>query len=397
VRASAVVQQAIEGDRRRLSFRAVFGDGGEVPVFHEVADSGPLAAPGDPWLPLLVAPAMALHEDLYVDAPVSRALLDAANERIGPVLARLFPEFARVEIHAAEVVDTSEAPPTPGTAAFYSGGLDSAWTFARQRERLTHLVFVHGFDLPPSAERARAEVALRVRRLAEENGLELIEMASSARRHFAHAVQARVDALPRPHVNFATERQLGCLLTSFGQALAGRVGRLIFAASWSTQERNPVPAGSHPWIEPNWSTPALAIELDAWDLDRVGKAAGLARHRPDLLRTVRVCQARPHRVNNCGRCGKCMRLRLELAIAGVRPEDVPFAEPFDHRTMRRSGVATHSALWKRAFEAARENGDPELIRTAEILSGQRLHLRREWARSRGSVRRLARRIARRLA
>ncbi|MBW2313728.1 MAG: hypothetical protein JRH10_06020 [Deltaproteobacteria bacterium] len=395
MRTSLIEEEALTGDRRRLSGNAVFGDGGEVPVFYEFPDFGPVAAPGDPWLPLLIAPAMALHEDLYIDAPVSKGLLEAANERIGPVLAGFHSEFAQVEVHAAEVVEDRAPRPAAGTAAFYSGGLDSAYMFSRQAERLSHLVYVHGFDIGPEAESTRCEVARRIRALAERNGLELLEMSSNARRAFAHAVQKRYDARHPVHVPFSRDRQLGNLLASFAQPLACQLGRVVFAASWSIHEGARIP-GSHPWVEDNWSNPALAIELDGWEADRSQKTATLARHRPELLRTVRVCQARPPQPDNCGRCAKCTRLRIELAVGGVPEENAPFEGPLDHAAVRRSGIVGGGGLWRHLLATARESGDPEIIHTIEVLTGHRKQPGALFGRTRRKLQRGARRLVRRL-
>ena len=104
----------------------------------------PFSPSGDPFLAAALLPAMAASEGLEVDPtlPVSPKLLAgvAVLQRIhhawNPAL-RVVPVRART---------ASAGSSHPGAMSFFSGGVDSTFTFLKRRREITHLVHVHGFD-----------------------------------------------------------------------------------------------------------------------------------------------------------------------------------------------------------------------------------------------------------
>ena len=62
------------------------------------------------------------------------------------------------------------------------------------------------------------------------------------------------------------------------------------------------PAGSHPAIDPLWSSPSTRIHHDHLDRGRHEKVAWLARERPDLLPHLKVCYQHSTQTN-CGQYG----------------------------------------------------------------------------------------------
>jgi hypothetical protein len=333
----------------------------------------------------MLSPALALQEDLHVDGPVSSTLLAAARERVLPVLRRFHPGFETVEIHAAEEVGEGAWPaPAGGAVAFFSGGLDSHYTLARNRDALTHLAFVHGFDMGLRDKRVRAEAVEQVREVARAHGLGLLEVWSKVRTEIMRPVARRLRKRGRLESgDFLLEWQFGCQLVAYAQLLAGTAGRALIPGSWNDVYEGAT--ASHPDLEPRWSTPHLRIELDGVTATRPEKAQHLARHVPDRLPTLRVCQARPRVARNCGRCPKCIRLRMELRVAGIPPELHPFDAPLSEAELRRSFVKVDGYCWPTILRWARERGDPREIRTVEILMDRRFHLVRELERLRRRV------------
>lgn len=379
------VEQLASGGERTVRSEVRLAGGGSLPLWLRASDAGPWPAPGDPLLATMLAPALALQEDLHVDAPVSRSLLEAARERVLPTLRRFHPGFESVEIHAAEEVEEGNWPaPSGGAVAFFSGGLDSHYTLERNHGSLTHLAFAHGFDIGLREKRARAEALARVRAVARAHGLGLVEVWSKVRTEVMRPVARHLRKTGRlAGDDFLLEWQFGCQLVAYAQLLVRTAGRAVIAASWdAVYERA---TGSHPDLEPRWSTPHLCIELDGAAATRPEKALHLARHAPERLPTLRVCQARPPSARNCGRCHKCVRLRMELRVAGIPPELHPFDAPLSESELRRSFVKVDGYCWPTILRLARERGDPREIRTVEILMDRRFHLVRELARLRRRV------------
>jgi len=383
VRVTEIAQSesSAAGGWRRLACRVVFDDGGTSGLWFEWTGPGPVAAAGDALLAVLLPCALAVREDLRIDGAVSAPALATARERVQPTLARFHPGYGPVDIQASDVVDDAALPPPArGVAAFYSGGLDSSYTLTRHRDRITHLGFVHGLDLGMRWKEVRDQARADVAAIASRFDLGMLDVATRIRSGLYREVQRRARACADQRIRFLLEWSLGCLLAGLGQLLSGSAGRLLIAGSWN--ERYERATGSHPDLEPAWSTPRLAIELDGVGVARPDKALYLAEHDPALLRGLRICQARPLRTDNCGRCPKCLRLRMELRVAGIPPELHPFDEPVDDGTLRRSFVKVDGYFWPEILRRARARGDHEAARTAEIMMERRFHLGREIARLR---------------
>ena len=137
----------------RIGAREVRKDGSSVEVsalvdgfrlWYRVPATVPVAGSADPFLAAALLPAMLQGEELVVDPEL------AASPRLLANLATLQeihhswnPAFKIVPIRAA----TRPAEPlASGALSFFSGGVDSMFTFLKRRGELTHLVFIQGFD-----------------------------------------------------------------------------------------------------------------------------------------------------------------------------------------------------------------------------------------------------------
>jgi hypothetical protein len=87
---------------------------------------------------------------------------------------------------------------------------------------------------------------------------------------------------------------------------------------------NFLPRGSHPQLDPLWSTERVEVVHDYAELDRAGKLAAIVRDRPGLLEHLHVCFT-PDSAENCGRCAKCLLTMacLQAAGAGGLPSAFP--------------------------------------------------------------------------
>jgi len=88
--------------------------------------------------------------------------------------------------------------------------------------------------------------------------------------------------------------------------------------------------GSHPLLDPHYSSANLTVHHDGTRLTRLEKVRLLADW-PEVLPLLNVCSSftAPEVGMNCGRCEKCMRTMLELLICG-KLEDCP---TFPERTI----------------------------------------------------------------
>jgi hypothetical protein len=258
---------------------------------------------GSPFLAVSLLPAMAFHEDLVVDAPVS-ALLARSAEEIQRTYHGWDPSLRRAAVAVAE---QHERPPAgERRGAFFSRGIDSLFTATHPRPAGGPSILVNCSTFDPfEDERSREEQRRRARGAAEAVGLPLAD------------VRMNVRELTERVIDFIDLH--GAVLAALAQSLSGGLRELVVASSHAAWEFNAW--GSNPVLDSLFSTEAMRVVHDSVAYSRVDKAAWLARERPDLLEHLEVCQAR-HAPGNCGRCEKCVNTAATFIAAGV-PGAVP--------------------------------------------------------------------------
>jgi hypothetical protein len=98
----------------------------------------------------------------------------------------------------------------------------------------------------------------------------------------------------------------------------------VFIAS-SYDVNHLIPWGSHPDLDPLWSTERTAFRVDGIEVTRTNKVKAIASS-PFALSQLKVCW-HADIDTNCGRCEKCIRTQCALAIAGVLDRASVFLQP----------------------------------------------------------------------
>lgn len=258
---------------------------------------GPNVAPsGETAAAVGLLPAMAAGTRLQVDAPVDPQFL-AGVDRIQQILSTWFPDKLRpVEVHAPR---REPQEPAAGVACFFSGGVDSYATVLRHPE-VTHLVLVHGFDMGLDEHQLRAETSRHAAAAASDLGLPLIEVETDIRKV--------LDVVPWGTIGH------GAAMAAVAHALRPTMGRVFIGSSFPYEDL--FPWGSHPALDPRWSSEDLTIDHDGCDMSRMEKVALIAQS-DTAMRHLRVCWANPDEAYNCGRCEKCLRTMIELLVVGA--------------------------------------------------------------------------------
>ena len=202
-------------------------------------------------------------------------------------------------------------------ALFFSGGLDSLAALRANRlqfpERhpgsLKDGIIVYGLEVED--EEPFRLVLQALNELAAAAQVALIPVSSNLR------------AL-NPDWTFWRLAYVGPALCAVAHALSGRLSRVTIGLDRDLP--NLTPHGSHPLVEPNFSSLALTIRCHGLTMSRLEKAR-LVAGWPPALRNLRVCN-KPHLYEagrlNCGECEKCIRTKLELLVAGVLPQATVF-------------------------------------------------------------------------
>jgi len=286
-------------------------DRGREPVeltYEYSRDSIPfLQASADPLVPALLIPCMARSEPLEIVPPIS-AKLHAALDTIQTIMTQWWPELRRVPVSATQRHGGESSTVTRmESASFFSGGVDSLYTCLKHAAaprsagspRLTHIVHMEGVEKPLEESTDSRPLRDDIRRTAEHYGVQVVFGRTNMRTVF-----------PLQWSRYYH----GAGLASVGLSLSATFGRILIPSTHTF--RHLFPWGSHPLLDPLWSTESTEIVHDGCEATRVEKTALIASD-PYALAHVRVCLRNAAGTGNCGRCKKCMRTMVTLAALGA--------------------------------------------------------------------------------
>ena len=208
------------------------------------------------------------------------------------------------------------APPRPPrVASFMSGGVDALTTLRRNRldfpldhpGSIRDGILIHGIDIGGYVDRQNKKDHFRW----------VVEILGEFAR------QADFTLLPvytnLRHVDDADEffalQWHGSVLAAVAHAFSRRLTAALIPSSPPVPGL--IPWGSHPLLDPNYSSWDVAIQHDGVWLHRLEKLQLLIEW--DLaLQRLRCCYnpLRPDEKLNCGKCEKCLRTMTELLVLG---------------------------------------------------------------------------------
>ena len=295
--------------RARIDYASVAPDELWLDVPPQHADA--LVTTGDPWLAWLAPLAITVGEPLAVDAPVDPLLLAGVREA-AKVWTGWYPHLRSVTIDAPM---SEGSVPASRRAAFFTGGVDSFFTALAPRaasERIEALIFIWGFDIPLSSDAAWRTALDGNLAAARKLGVPLIPVATNLRE-------------TRFRETNWTRLSHGVALAGVAQALGGELGTVLIPSSAS--QRDLRPWGSHPDVDPLFSSRRTRIIHDGAEWRRAEKTEQIAKSDV-ALGHLRVCYESADG-KNCGLCKRCYRTMLALEALGVLDR----CATFDRRTL----------------------------------------------------------------
>jgi hypothetical protein len=303
-------------DGRVARSAAVRADGGEPSVMRVVvpdrfAPPEPDDATGPLGLALLLA--MRRGESLRLRGRVDAALLSRVDDIQDYFVACAPGRLRRVDFEADGVLQPAETH-AELTAVCFSRGVDSMYEAAKRRgadPRYGALLFVDQFE-PLHDEAVRAREIELARDAAQILELPLL-VADAPLRELTES-------------EFDWEDAVGAGIAWVGHALSGGLGRLVIPAADSVRSLGPT--GANPAVDFLLSSRRITFEHGGVAHTRMEKVAWIVRHRPGLLRYLKVCFAE-NRPDNCGRCPKCLHTMACLRAAGALEAATGFPPELD--------------------------------------------------------------------
>jgi hypothetical protein len=311
-------------------------------IWYRVPRTYAVSRAGDPFLASALLPAMLKGEALEIDPnlPVSPKFLRNVS-LIQEIHHCWNPLLKKIPIRAK----TAPAEPlNDGAISFFSGGVDSMFTFLKRQNDLSHVVYLHGFDFSRDSEDYRMAVA-RNTSFIRSFGRTLIPVETN-------------------HYPFDYFNQLSRTLTQ-GSTLASVAHLLGFSRAYipsSDSYDQLSPYGSHVLLDPLYSNESVEVIHDGSEARRVDKIMKIAECEPALANLI-VCIDEMN--FNCGKCMKCLRTMLPLEILGAKAALFPPLPPA--KIIRREYREIYQYFLKENLDLAARKGNKKLARALKAI------------------------------
>lgn len=260
------------------------------------------------------------------------------------------------------------SPRTPERAGFfYSGGIDSFATLRANRldippEHFWFMqdgLFAYGLEMdnPQSFE----YVIDTLSGVAQEIGINFIPVYTNL--YLTYRPEDETNKF-----RFWTHEFQGAALSAIAHAFARRLTVVSIASGDDIANLNPY--GSHPVLDPNYSSVDLRIRHDNVHLSRLEKTRLIADWEV-ALQHLRVCNHFRHYSAghfNCGRCEKCVRTMLALVALGVLDRTQAFSEDDVSVEVAEAGVHVdeeHIHYYTELLTPLAQQGRQDLVQVVE--------------------------------
>jgi hypothetical protein len=325
------------GTRSSLAIRFSSGEYERLVRFE--CSGAALSASGDALLCLGLVPAMELGVDLKIDAEVDAELLDHARDTQA-LLCAWYPGYRTVSIDAR--VTRRTYPEGRGTGLFFSGGVDSGFSLATERGRISRLVTIIGADVDPADTLRVAKLEAAARDVAARFGVQPILVTTDIR-----AVSDRLIGWVEYH---------GALLAAVRHMLAHELENQLIASSADESSWNRR-WGSHPALDRLWGTTGAKIEHHGL-VHRLAKIDRISCE-PVLMEHLAVC-ARSS--GNCGVCDKCQFMLAALDLLDARDKAPTYRHAVSReRKLRVTGEGSLSDMVKLRAAAAADGRHEDIV------------------------------------
>jgi hypothetical protein len=327
------------------------------------------------------------------------ARLKANLESAMRVLSRWYPWCHEIPVEATDgfVARTPRDPPR--AAAFVSGGVDSLSQV--RANRLTYPLDhpasmrdgIHLFGWGPGDLVASVPHPERLRVSAEQR----VRLEALGAKIDLTIVPIRTNGMAfHPRGPWSRDAGWGAGFISAAHLFPRRWSEAHFASSGDAIDA--FPHGSHPLLDPLWSSAAVEVRHGEPCLTRTEKVEVVADW-PEGMEALQVCVMHaipPPGQVNCGRCEKCLRTLLGLLVLGRLDRARTFAKrdvtPDDIAHLRISGAYQRKFAAETAL-GLEARGRADLARTVRAKSREstwrdarrriRRPIRRAWDRIRG--------------
>ncbi|MDL2121671.1 MAG: hypothetical protein LWX51_01020 [Deltaproteobacteria bacterium] len=261
---------------------------------------------------------------LFIDAEICPELRDGLFTAMSWIRHWYYEpnrELVSIEAKARSTLPATTRPQRTGL--FFSGGIDS---LAALRANRLHFPMTHPRSIKDG-------ILIYGQNIESDTRPETFQRAVRALSDVAQDAQIRLVPIYTNIRSLDEERRLfdmslAAILSAVAHALAGRLTGVSISSSDSIPGLSLLditfakPYGSHPLLDPNYSSVDLRVWHDAMTLSRLDKTR-LVADWDVALQNIKVCGPNwPG--DNCGQCEKCVRTMLALLALDVLKDTKAF-------------------------------------------------------------------------
>ena len=277
------------------------------PVYFSLSDEphdGYVMGDASPFAAALLLPAMRQGEDLIIRGSISKQLHKGMHAIMHEVLEW---DIGLKPIRIEADILTPDARKPGRSASFFSGGVDSFYTYLKHKtdplraDRIDTFILIRGFDIDQRNARLWQRTLQNVSAIATADDIGLALVKTN--------IKTLVDPI------LVWDYSHGGCLAAVGLFLRGAFHQIYIPSGRSAGEQ--VPWGSNLALDGHWSTESTTFVHDGTEATRINKVIWQIARSPLALEHLRVCYLNEKESYNCGKCDKCLRTMINLYVAGV--------------------------------------------------------------------------------
>ena len=300
----------------------------------DAAKAAYIATDASPFAAALLIPSMRVGEDLIIKGSISEQLYTGMQAIMQELLTwdiGLKPIAIKVDTLAKDACRPTK------TACFFSGGVDSFYTYLKHKQdkrvqdRVDTFILVNNsFDIDSRNGELWEANLKNLQTIAKEERIDLMVVESNINSH-----ELLDPIVPWDYIH-------GACLAAVGLALRGAFRRVYIASTFSVEEQ--VPWGSHLKLDDHWSTETIRFIHDGTEATRYEKVRSQIAISPVALKYLRVCYINEKGTFNCGRCAKCLRTMISLYAADALDKSKTFPTKVPIELVARTPAAPNAGV-----------------------------------------------------
>lgn len=305
------IRYSLKNNTSTLSGQIILKSGKQHTIYFEVDKECKdfIAKDASPFLPAAMPIAMKKNEDIEIDGATSKALMTNTSE-IMKILNSWDFGFDPVSINADVLKKDLRKPKNIG--CFFSGGVDSFYTYLKNKSKINFLIFVHGFDIKVADVKLYNKIEKNIMKIAKKEKIKLIKVKTNIRETFEQYFDW----------DMSNEFALASV------TLFLRNGFKEIYMSCGLPNKNTDHNYMIPDLDALWSTENMKINHYGCNADKIIKLRFLSNYKL-VMENLRVCWVNKKKEYNCCECEKCFRNMLALYVSDSLEKCVTFKKKLD--------------------------------------------------------------------